>query len=191
MKLKLKQFFLSSGRDKIVLLASFVALAFVLFYYSEFENKGVAYVAILVCLMFISFSLMFISFSFAMIKSPTEKSDEYQIAEKENDFLEDFNGIFKYNKYGFSFIEEGSSEYIKWSEIVEVNAFSIRVFENIKQSGYEIITAQKIYKFDAESAGVYKLTNQLAGNLSNWKLASAFNKINNGIEKANLYKKEY
>ena len=183
MKLKLKQFFLSSGRDKIVLFSSVVALALVLFYYSEFENKGVAYVVILVC-------LVFISFSFAKIKSPTEKNDVYQITEKENDFLEDFNGIFKYNKYGFSFIEEGSNEYIKWSEIVEVNAFSIRVFENTKQSGYEIITAQKTYKFYSEAAGVYKLTNQLAGNLSNWKLASPFYKINNGIEKANLYKKD-
>ncbi|SKB99494.1 hypothetical protein SAMN05660477_02262 [Soonwooa buanensis] len=183
MKLKLKQFFLNSGRDKIVLFSSVVALAFVLFYYSEFENKGIAYVAILVC-------LVFISFSFAKIKSPTDKIDEYQLVEDRNNELEDFDGIFKYNKYGFSFIEEDSQEYVKWSEIVEVNAFSIRFFENTKQSGYEIITAQKTYKLDAESAGVYKLTNQLADNLPTWKMDSPFNKINNGIEKANLYKKE-
>lgn len=181
--MKLKSFFHNSGRDKIVLLTSVVALAFVLFNYSEIENKGIAYVAILVC-------LIFISFSYAKIKSPTDTVDEYQMVEKENDILETFDGIFKYNKYGFSFIEEDSPEYIKWSEIVEVNAFSIRFFENTKQSGYEIITAQKTYKFYSEAAGVYKLTNQLADNLPNWKLDSPFNNISTGIEKANLYKKD-
>ena len=90
------------------------------------------------------------------------------------------------------FILKNNPEFVKWDEIIEVNSFGIPLLKNGKQTGYEIITANKNYEFnDQQTAGIDKLGNQLAENLPNWKLGSPTIRMNNyGLEKTNLYRKE-
>ena len=80
--------------ERFFLLITTLLLLITFYYYSEFENKGYAYILILLCLVSISFSL-------AKLKYPTEKKDSYQVEEIENDRLENFNGIFEYKSDGF------------------------------------------------------------------------------------------
>lgn len=169
--------------EKPILIISSILLAFTLFYYSEFENKGMAYGIVLIC-------LVAIAFSYAKIKNPTESKDEYKAVEEENDRLENFDGIFEFKEDRF-YINK-NSEFVKWDEIIEVNSFSIPLLKNGEQTGYEIITANKNYEFnDQQTAGIDKLGNQLAENLPNWKLDSPTIRMNNyGLEKTNLYRKE-
>jgi len=171
--------------EKPILIISSIILILILYYYSEFENKGIAYVIILIC-------LISISFSYAKIKNPTEKIDEYKIAEEESDKLENFDGIFEYKNDGFYIKQNRTVEIVKWEEILEVNSFNIPFLKNERQIGYEIITLNKSYEFnDKETPGIFKLGNQLAENLPNWKLDSPTIRVNNrGLEKTNLYKKD-
>lgn len=169
--------------EKPILIISSIVLVLTLFYYSEFDSRGTAYGVILIC-------LIAIAFSYAKIKHPTESKDEYKAVEEENDRLENFDGIFDFKEDGF-YINK-NSEFVKWDEIIEVNLFSVPLLKRGKQTGYEIITANKNYEFnDQQTDGIVKLGNQLAENLPNWKLDSPTIRINNhGLEKTNLYRKE-
>lgn len=135
--------------------------------------------------------LISIAFSYAKIKNPTESKDEYQKVEEENDKLENFDGIFDYKNDGFYILGNSGCDFIKWSEIIEVNSFSIPVLKRGRQMGYEIITTNKNYEFNDETTpGIFKLGNMLAENLPDWKLDSPTLRVNNyGLEKTNLYKK--
>ncbi len=169
--------------EKPILIISSIVLVLTLFYYSEFDNKGTAYGILLIC--FIA-----IAFSYAKIKHPTESKDEYKAVEEENDKLENFDGIFEFKKDGF-YIDK-KSEFVKWDEIMEVNSFSIPLLKRGKQTGYQIITVNKNYEFnDQQTAGIVKLGNQLAENLTNWKPDSPTIRMNNhGLEKTIVYRKE-
>ncbi len=171
--------------EKSILISSIIALCIILFKYSDFENKGIAYALVLIC-------LIGIAFSYAKLTNPTETKDEYQLIEEENNKLEDFDGIFEYKHDGFYIKYNNKTEFIKWKEILEVYFFRIPVLKHESQSGYEIITASKTYEFtDSETPGIYKLENMLAENLVNWKVDTLSLKVNNwGLEKAILYKKE-
>lgn len=171
--------------EKPILIFSSITLLICLYFYSDFENKGFAYGIILLC-------LIAISFSYAKIKYPTESQNEYQEVEDENDKLENFDGIFDYKNDGFYIVENNGRDFIKWSEIIEVNSFSIPLLKRERQTGYEIITTNKNFEFNDETTpGIFKLGNKLAENLPDWKLDSPTLRVNNyGLEKKNLYKKE-
>ena len=152
-----------------------------LYNYSNFDNKGLAYISVFVCFATICFSI-------AKIVSAKEDKENYYSVEKEIDRLENIDGIFQYKKDGFYINRKENAEFIKWSDILEVNAFTIPVLHRTKHNGLEIITEAKNYEFNSQQTeGFEKLGNQLFENLPDWKLDSPAIKINNfGLKKTNL-----
>lgn len=169
-------------KERIILGFGILLFIIVLYNYSNFDNKGIAYISVFLCFAIICFSI-------AKIFDTTE---DYHSVEKEIDRLENIDGIFKYKKDGFYINQKGLSEFIKWSDILEINAFNIPVLHRTKQNGLEIITEAKSYEFESQQTpGFEKLGNQLFENLPDWKLDSPTIKLNNfGLKKTNLYKKE-
>ncbi|MCW3161704.1 hypothetical protein [Chryseobacterium oryctis] len=170
--------------EKKILILSSLVLIGTLYNYPVFDNKGTSFLIIFSCFVIIIFSV-------AKIRYPSDK-ETYESIEKETDILENFDGIFEYKKDGFTITKDNTSEFIKWTEIIEINSFSLPVLHREKHSGLEIITETKHYEFnDKQTPGIQKLGNILFNNLPNWKLDSPTVRINNsGLEKTNLYKKE-
>ena len=169
--------------EKKIIIICCILIGIILYNYPVFDNKGVTYLLTLLCLAIITFSL-------AKIYNPTDK-DDYQKAEKEMDKLLEFDGIFKYRSDGFSVTLDNKTEFIKWTDIVEVNAFTILSQFRDKQTGLELITNSRSYEFgDDYTEGIIKLGEQLSENLPDWKIDPPFIRMNGfGLEKANLYKK--
>lgn len=176
--------FHQSMLEKIILGIGIAALCVSLYFYTDFNSSGTAYLCILL-------SSIVIIFSYLKLKYSNEKRNDYETVEKENDELETKDGIFEYKKDGFYVKHNQSVEFIKWNDILEVNSFSVRVFESTKHSGLEIITLTKSYEFNNEFIeGIVKLSIQLSENLPNWNVYPEMQKMNNfGLEKANLYRK--
>lgn len=161
-------------------ISCFIAVL-VLYNYPVFDNKGISCLILFLC-------LAAVSFAGAKIYSPDDH-DEYETVEKEMDELLNFDGIFEYKKDGFYITQNKITDFVKWSDIIEVNSFNIPLPYRIKQAGLEIITDHKNYEFGSgNTPGIEKLEDQLFRNLSDWKLDSPLIKVNNnGLEKANLY----
>ena len=172
--------------DKTILFLSSIILIICLYYYSDFNNQKIAYGIIFCC-------LVAIAFSYSRIKHPTDSKDEYQLVEEENNYLENEDGIFKFQENGFHIMSKYNQEFILWEEILEVNHFNIPLLKREKQTGYEIITINKKYEFnDRNTIGIVKLGNKMAENLPNWQIDAPILRINNnGLEKANLFKRNY
>lgn len=169
--------------EKILVAFSSSVLIYIGYDYPVFDNKGITSVVIFVCLATITFCI-------AKIYSPTEK-DDYHKVEKEMDKLLQLDGIFKYRSDGFSVTLNNKTEFIKWTDILEVNAFTVPSQFRNKQTGIEIITHNKSYEFgDDYTEGIIKLSEQLSNNLPDWKIEPPYIRMNGfGLEKANLYKK--
>lgn len=172
-------------KERIILGFGILLFIIVLYNYSNFDNKGLAYISVFLCFAIICFSI-------AKIFTKKEDKEDYHSVEKEIDRLENINGIFKYKKDGFYINQKENSEFIKWTDVLEVNAFTIPVLHRTKHNGLEIITEAKNYEFESQQTpGFEKLEDQLFENLPDWKLDSPTIKINNfGLKKTNLYKKE-
>lgn len=172
-------------REKALLVFGILLLIITTYNYSNFENKGIGYISV-----FISFAI--ICFTTAKILNNKEDMEDYDFVEKETDRLENFDGIFKYRKDGFYINQKKNLEFVKWTDILEVNAYVIPVLYRTTQNGLEIITETNNYEFESQQTeGFEKLENQLFRNLPNWKLDSPTIKVNNfGLKKTNLYKKE-
>ena len=169
-------------KERIILGIGILLLLNVSYNYSNFDNKGLAYLSVFFCFAVICFS----------ISKIFDTKEDFHSVEKEMDRLEKIDGIFEYKKDGFYIHKKENSEFIKWTDILEVNAFTIRVLHGTKHHGLEIITTANIYEFESQQTkGFEKLGNQLFENLPNWKLDSPTIKINNfGLKKTNLYKKK-
>jgi len=169
--------------EKPVLIMSVLILGYILYNYSDFENSAVGYSIIFLC-------FAAIIFSYYKIKYPSDRHD-FLTVEKEMNDLENFNGIFKYEENGFRFVLAEKNEFIKWDDIVEVNRFSIPVGYQSRQSGIEVVTAERNFEFNQEHIpGFEKLSNQLYENLPHWNVDSPLVRPNNySLEKVNLYKK--
>lgn len=169
--------------EKPVLVISIIILGYILYNYSDFENSGIGYSIIFLC-------FAAIIFSYYKIKYPSERHD-FLTVEKEMIDLENFNGIFRYEEKGFRFVLAEKNEFIKWDDIVEVNRFSIPVGYQSRQSGIEVVTAERNFEFNQEHIpGFEKLSNQLYENLPHWNVDSPLVRPNNySLEKVNLYKK--
>jgi len=159
-------------------------LLIVFFNYPIFDSKGLSYLAILSC-------FTIICFTGAKYYTSNDKND-YDSLEKLNDELHENDGIFKYSNDGFYIHLKNSTEYIKWSNIKEVNSFSVPIITGDRQTGLEIITNEKNYEFlDDITLGIQKLTDKLCENLPTWQINSIPQRINNfGLEKVRLYTSE-
>lgn len=168
---------------KGIIIGSCLIIILVLYNYPVFDSKGVSYLILFSC-------LAAICFAGAKIYFPSD--DSYESVEKEKNELEVFDGNFKYDKDGFYATQNEVTDFIKWSEIIEVNSFSIPLEYRIRQTGLEIITDHKNYEFNHENTpGIEKLGDQLFNNLPHWKLDAPLIRMNNyGLEKANLYTRE-
>jgi hypothetical protein len=166
--------------EKIIIALSCLVLIYIWYDYPVFDNKGIASVVAFSCLATITFAI-------AKIYSPTDK-DDYKTVEKESDRLQELDGIFKYKKDGFYVTLDNKTDFIKWTEIIEVNTLIIPNHH----SGLEIITSNNKYEFNDEyTEGLVKLGNQLYENLPDWKLDSQHIRMNTfGLGKVNLYKRE-
>lgn len=170
--------------EKKILVLCFLVLGLTLYNYSNFDNKGVVFLIVLLC-------FIVICFAGAKIRYPTD-DDNFHLVEKEKDKLESFDGIFNFKKDGFFVTKNKITDFIKWIEIIEVNSFNIPLQYHERQSGIEIITEMKSYEFiDRQTPGIDKLGNQLCENLPSWKLDSPTIRVNNhGLEKTNLYQRK-
>lgn len=169
--------------EKKITIFCIIILGFTFYSYPIFDSEGISYLIIFCCFAVITFSV-------AKIFNPTDKN-YYESVEKKADELENFNGIFSYEKEGFSFIKDNKTGFIKWAEIIEVNSFSIPFLDDERHTGLEIITEKMSYEFnDQQTPGIEKLTNQLIENLLYWNFDAEAIKINNyGLKKAKLYKR--
>ena len=169
-------------KERLILAIGILLLLIVLYNYSNFDNKGIAYIFVFLCFAVICFSIAKIF----------DTKEDFRSVEKETDKLEKIDGIFKYKKEGFYINQKENSEFIKWTDILEVNAFRIPVLHRTQHNGLEIITEAKTYEFESQQTeGFEKLGKQLFENLPDWKLDSSTIKINNfGLKKTNLYKKD-
>jgi len=169
--------------EKSVLVISSLILGYVLYHYSDFENSGVRYSIIFLC-------FTAIIFSYYKIKYSNNRHD-FITVEKEMNDLENFSGIFRYEEKGFRFILSEKSEFVKWEDIVEVNSFCISAGYQHKQSGIQVVTAERKFEFNQEYIPeIEKLSNQLYENLPHWNVDSPFVGINNNnLKKVNLYRK--
>ena len=169
-------------KERLILGCGILLLLIILYNYSNFDNKGLAYISVFLCFAVICFSIAKIF----------DTKEDFRSVEKETDRLEKIDGIFEYKKDGFYINQKEKSEFIKWTDILEINAFIIPVLHRTKHNGLEIITKAKTYEFESQQTeGFEKLEKQLFENLPDWKLDSPTIKINNfGLKKTNLYKKE-
>ncbi len=169
--------------EKKIIVFCCIILGFVLYNYPIFDNEGISYL-IIFC------SFIGITFSVSKIFNPSDKNN-YESVEKGADHLEDFDGIFSYQKDGFCFSKNKIIEFVKWDEIIEVNSFIIPFLDEERHSGLEIITTKMNYEFNnQQTPGLEKLTNQLIHHLPYWKFDAEIVRINNyGLRKANLYKR--
>ena len=169
--------------EKILIAVSCLVLIYISYDYPIFDNKGITSLVIFACLAIIIFCI-------AKIYSPTDK-DDYGKVEKEMDRLHQLDGIFEYRSDGFSVTLDDKTEFIKWTDILEVNAFTVPSKFRDRQTGLELITKNRSYEFgDDHTEGIMKLGEQLYENLPDWRLDPPYIRMNSfGLEKANLYKK--
>lgn len=118
---------------------------------------------------------------------------DYESTEKEMNRRYSEDGIFSYNAEGFYFKKESNpKKYIKYSDIIEVNSFSIRFLQDQTQSGLEIITVNEKYEFlDQYCTGMEKFTEKLSENLPFHQNDELKMMNNNGLKKRNLYLRSY
>lgn len=169
---------------KLLLAISTIASIVILYYFSDFTNSGIAYI-----LLFCSLSVA--TFCIVKLKYPSDEKDEYAEVEKENDRLEQLDGIFTYHDSGFSFMKDHKTEFVCWDDILEVNSYNIPIFRGTTQSGLQVVTKNNCYDFDDHpNQGLEKLTNQLINNLPDWRLDQPTEVINGqGTTKTNLFKR--
>lgn len=170
--------------EKKTIIVCCIFIGIILYNYPVFDNKEISY---LLVFSFISV----IIFAAAKLKNPT--NDDYESVEKKSDWLENFDGIFEYEKNGFYVAQNNKKEFILWTDIVEVNSYNVPLQYSTRQSGLELITDKRKYEFEEEfTPGIVKLGNQLFENLPNWNLSQDEIGINNsGHRKINLFKKKH
>ncbi len=110
---------------------------------------------------------------------------DYESTEKEMNRLYSEDGIFSYTAEGFYFKKESKpKQYIKYSDIIEVNSLSIRFLQDQTQSGLEIITVNEKYEFlDQHCTGMEKFTEKLSENLPFHQNDELKMMNNNGLKK--------
>ena len=168
--------------EKNLIIVCCLILGWVFYDYPVFDSEGISYLIIFGCFIVITFSA-------AKIFNPT--GDSYESVEKKTDELENFDGIFSYKEDGFSMIKDNATNYIKWTQIVEANFFTIPFLHEGRHTGLEIITEEMSYEFnDEQTPGINKFVNKLSENLPYWNYDAQFTQVNNhGLKKANLFKR--
>ena len=156
---------------KLWLLAACAAVIYVYFSYPLY-SENVSYAIVLVCFAVIVFSGLSIIYS-------KEKEETYEEVEKANDRIYSENGIFRYATDGFYIAKKQETDFLKWNDILEINAHRIPVFKDF-QYAIEIITAEKRFQFeDSNTRGFEKLKLQINENLPiddrSWTLMNSFN----------------
>lgn len=168
---------------KLILLVVVIISVFI--YYPVWDSKGLSYVIIFIC-------FVTLCFSGAKIITADEPTD-YNSAEKQMDELYAEDGIFSYTEEGFYFTKESETkQYIKYSDILEVNAFTIPFLHEQTHSGIELITTHKEYEFlDQYCKGIEKFTKKLSENLPFHQNHDLKITNNHGLKKRNLFQKQY
>ncbi|WP_336732349.1 hypothetical protein [Chryseobacterium sp. VD8] len=169
---------------KIVFLCIIILIAVYIFY-PVFDSEGISYLIIFGCFATLCFTI-------AKIMTGNFPTD-YESTEKEMNRRYSEDGIFSYNAEGFYFKKESKpQQYIKYSDIIEVNSFSIRFMQDQTQSGLEIITVNEKYEFlDQYCTGMEKFTEKLSENLPFHQNDELKMMNNNGLKKRNLYLRSY
>lgn len=167
------------------LVALSISIIILIYFNYPFKSEGISFLIVLIC-------LIVLSFAGAKCWSKGELQDEsFEAVENEMDKKHQIDGSFKYVSDGFYFKNDKVSEFVKWDEIIEVNAFSIPAGRQSKHTGLEVITIDKQFEFgDKDTIGIEKFGDKLFENLTDWKLNAEFSRVNNyGLEKANLFKR--
>ncbi len=162
-----------------------IILIAVYIFYPVFESEGISYLIIFCCFATLCFTI-------AKIMTGNFPTD-YESTEKEMNRLYSEDGIFSYTAEGFYFKKESEpKQYIKYSDILEVNSFTIRFLYRETQSGIELITVDKKYEFlDEYCKGIEKFTEQLSDKLPFHQNSELQITNNHGLKKRNLYLRSY
>ena len=122
-------------KAKIILGIALVALFTLCLHFSDFDNEKVA-TSILILI------LVIISFSGARVFQDKDKPYDYHWVENEMDKIYKDDGDFKYYHDGFYVSLNNQAKFIKWMDIIQIDAFSLSVIGN-EQSGYFIKTGSE------------------------------------------------
>jgi len=168
---------------KKIIVICIVTLIAVYIFYPVFDSEKISYLIIFLCFAILCFTVA----KRMTVNDPVD----YESTEKEMTRRYTENGIFSYTAEGFYFTKESEpKEYIKYSDILEVNAFIIPFLDEETHSGIELITRGKKYEFiNQYCKGIERFTEQLSENLpfhNNHELKMS---NNYGLKKRNLFQK--
>ncbi|MBW8362050.1 MAG: hypothetical protein K0M56_07695 [Kaistella sp.] len=122
------------------------------------QSKNLSFFIVFICLAVIVLTIV-------KLTNKDETPTTYEEAEKEMDKIYEIDGIFRYVNDGFYLTRNNSMEYIKWTEIIEINQFYVSMGRGF-QGGLEIVTAEKSIEINSNnSPGFAKFTLEINNNL--------------------------